>query len=997
MAATDGVHGVELWKTNGTTMGTTMVKDAEPGAGSSNPGNFVTVGSVAYYTATTGASGSELWVTDGTSSGTHLVSEFAPGPLSSSAVVVGTLGSHILVAGYDGSTGPHLWSIDSTSAAPVLLAATLASGLAHPNIIAVGGNGKAYFAELDSNSGASVGVTDGTAAGTHALTDLGSGYSNEFPRSFVEIGNYVYFINSIDATGSQLFRIRETDDAQEQITSGLNIEDYSSVEQPLVPLGNLVLFVAMNGGVEQVWRSDGTSGGGTFPLVAFNSALGNSYLPPRFTKLGSRVIFLTNTDSAGPSLFATDGSVAGTAIILALGGFPPTVMGAAGSYLYIAPSGSGIYRTDGTIAGTKLLTSPALNGSYLVSNPAQMVGNESTVYFKLPNPAGYQVVHYDAAADSAVALKVANQSDGLFALSVGTLFFSVNDPNTGIEPWTSNGTPAGTALLADIAPEPTEGGSNSNSFFAFQNTLYFSANDGISGQELWRSNGTSNGTVLASDVDPGSLGSAPSLMFAAGSSLMFFARDSVSGNQYLDSYSPTAASVVAIPPVVSPYTCGTVQTATIDGITYFPGFSAGAGLWRTDGTATGTSVIADLSQTPALSNVCQIVSLQGKAYFVAQQFGAQAGYGVWVSDGTTSGTARMAYLGASIVNSSAPLVIYLGSLYFEGVDSSNVLRLWRSDGTTPGTVAVAAVPVQVGSMLAVVNGRLVFSPVVSGQPIWTYDAASTSFAPISGTAFSAWGAVVSNGALGFFTGSDATHELAPWVTDGTAGGTKILADSQGNVPASVQWLGDFHNEVIYTGTDAQNVLHYWRSDGTVAGTIAFAALRSGQSVAATTPTALTVGDQFFFSVSDPTIGTELYAIVNDPPIAVNDNATVVSGQSVSIDVIANDSDDDGAVDPSTVAIVSKPAHGSASVSAAGQIVYTPAASFSGGDTLTYTIKDKQGREALAPATVTVTVTAAAASGGISGKSGGGGSMDPAMLTLLLLFLTGHLRRTFAEE
>jgi hypothetical protein len=82
---------------------------------------------------------------------------------------------------------------------------------------------------------------------------------------------------------------------------------------------------------------------------------------------------------------------------------------------------------------------------------------------------------------------------------------------------------------------------------------------------------------------------------------------------------------------------------------------------------------------------------------------------------------------------------------------------------------------------------------------------------------------------------------------------------------------------------------------------------------------------------------------------------------------------------------------------AGQIVYTPAASFSGGDTLTYTIKDKQGREALAPATVTVTVTAAAASGGISGKSGGGGSMDPAMLTLLLLFLTGHLRRTFAEE
>src|SRR6185312_2192823 len=74
-SASDGAHGVELWKTDGTRTGTQLVLDINAGAASSNPKNFVAAGAVAYFTATTQTSGTELWVTDGTSNGTRQVAD----------------------------------------------------------------------------------------------------------------------------------------------------------------------------------------------------------------------------------------------------------------------------------------------------------------------------------------------------------------------------------------------------------------------------------------------------------------------------------------------------------------------------------------------------------------------------------------------------------------------------------------------------------------------------------------------------------------------------------------------------------------------------------------------------------------------------------------------------------------------------------------------------------------------------------------------------------
>ena len=72
--ANDGVHGVELWKSDGTDAGTSMVMDINSGAFNNNPAKIIAMNNVIYFTAT-GSKGNELWQTDGTPTGTLLLKD----------------------------------------------------------------------------------------------------------------------------------------------------------------------------------------------------------------------------------------------------------------------------------------------------------------------------------------------------------------------------------------------------------------------------------------------------------------------------------------------------------------------------------------------------------------------------------------------------------------------------------------------------------------------------------------------------------------------------------------------------------------------------------------------------------------------------------------------------------------------------------------------------------------------------------------------------------
>ncbi|WP_189644632.1 putative Ig domain-containing protein [Luteimonas gilva] len=89
------------------------------------------------------------------------------------------------------------------------------------------------------------------------------------------------------------------------------------------------------------------------------------------------------------------------------------------------------------------------------------------------------------------------------------------------------------------------------------------------------------------------------------------------------------------------------------------------------------------------------------------------------------------------------------------------------------------------------------------------------------------------------------------------------------------------------------------------------------------------------------------AIADAVPVAVADSATTLAGTAVTVPVTANDT---GLI--TSVAVATAPAHGTAAISGLN-VVYTPAAGYSGSDTFTYTAIGPGGTSA--PATVTITV------------------------------------------
>lgn len=204
--------GHELWVSDGTEAGTVILKDIYPGAESGvydlydmNNARFTADGKF-LFPAKTAASGTELWISDGTTAGTQLLKDINPGSEGSGPVFLGALGNLILFRAHSGNIGGELWVSDGTAAGTQLLKeiypgpnnfnnASYPAFIVHQN--------KMYFSATDGVHGRELWVTDGTADGTKMLYDINPGAAESHPTEFHVVGNNLLFFAKTEELGRE--------------------------------------------------------------------------------------------------------------------------------------------------------------------------------------------------------------------------------------------------------------------------------------------------------------------------------------------------------------------------------------------------------------------------------------------------------------------------------------------------------------------------------------------------------------------------------------------------------------------------------------------------------------------------------------------------------------------------------------------------------------------------------------------------------------------------
>ncbi|MFK5969078.1 MAG: Ig-like domain-containing protein [Candidatus Marithrix sp.] len=105
-----------------------------------------------------------------------------------------------------------------------------------------------------------------------------------------------------------------------------------------------------------------------------------------------------------------------------------------------------------------------------------------------------------------------------------------------------------------------------------------------------------------------------------------------------------------------------------------------------------------------------------------------------------------------------------------------------------------------------------------------------------------------------------------------------------------------------------------------------------------------------------TVTIPITAVPNNPPIINDNSSTTDPNTPVTIDILSNDSDPDGNLDPSTIAIANQPANGTVVINPDGSVTYTPNNGFNTGtDSFTYRICDSGTPPLCDTATITITI------------------------------------------
>lgn len=212
--------GPELWATDGTPSGTLLVKDINPapntGSDDTQPNTHEhrlnRIGNTIYFGANDGTNGRELWRTDGTSAGTWMVKDGSakiPGYVPQLFTVM----DDILYYKYDnGENGIELWRSDGTEAGTGMVkdATPGSQGSFWLPSFLTAINGRIYFGGAKGSAfNVELWTSDGTEAGTMVLPDINpSSGDGSDPNRFTLVGDEVLFGARTATQGMELWKIK---------------------------------------------------------------------------------------------------------------------------------------------------------------------------------------------------------------------------------------------------------------------------------------------------------------------------------------------------------------------------------------------------------------------------------------------------------------------------------------------------------------------------------------------------------------------------------------------------------------------------------------------------------------------------------------------------------------------------------------------------------------------------------------------------------------------
>jgi ELWxxDGT repeat protein len=753
-AASDGVRGQELWASDGTVAGTRLVRDINPGPGSSvcsggPQGGAARLAGHLFFCADDGVHGPELWASDGTTAGTQLVAELVAGAAGGQPYDLETAGDQLFFSGADPVHGRELWASDGSTAGTRLIVDLIVGAQpSSPSIMGVLGSRLVFGAVRSAGSYASAPyVTDGTASGTFRLADVWADvYDEQGAYRTPEFAGHLVFVALDWVHGWEPWTTDGT------VAGTMLLGDFVAGPDGSQTLGEAGVGRGPDGlyfcardetWTSRLWRTGGTPAGTT--LVA---AVDECDRLTESTVINDALLFdLCWTESCGPhhdcdycALWKTDGTAAGTRHFW---GDPIEVSSSAprgltardGGLIFGAhpdpPVQSGesfVYGSDGSAEGTFALTTadggrvdfgayaaPLADGEVVLGGATSLISNSVLV-----RTDGARLT---PVLDSATGQPVA--SPDRLTRAGDLVFFSAFDAAAGEEPWRTDGTAAGTLRLRDIWWR--EASSSPHDFADGGGRAWFDATNWAYGGELWESDGTSAGTRVH-DLTPGPLPASTSpwairLLDPATGLLTFF-----SGSD-LYSFEPSASSAVFLRSVSDAAAGDNEGALAVVGTRLFfmdMGQTGSCEVWFTDGTPAGTTRIGEVGWSTTSWNPqrcgLRLVAHGGRLFFTACD--AAHGCELWTSDGSANGTRILADVEPGPVSFVPEHLASIGDrLYFSGCTTAHGCEPWATDGSAAGLHRLADIAPGIASSFSsqfTLSGRLVYfvSDDTTGEELW---------------------------------------------------------------------------------------------------------------------------------------------------------------------------------------------------------------------------------------------------------------------------------------